>query len=92
MSLLMISSALNTHELARIGFLLVRNLLQGRIHGGTEAALDLADALHNFPENGNEVRLRLTLARLEEVIEKHPQLQSWLAPFVSQGGAEFFDK
>lgn len=82
------SPTLNTHELARIGFLLIRNLLQGRMPGGTEAATDLADALHNFPEPGNDIRLKLTLARLTEVIEKHPQLQSQLAAFVSQGSQD----
>ncbi len=42
----------NTHALAKAGFITIRNLLEGRVEGGSAAALALAEALHNLPEPG----------------------------------------
>lgn len=65
---------IDTNELSRAGFTLIRNLLQGREKGGESAALELADALHNLPSPGNEFLDNLTRERLREFIAKHPHL------------------
>ena len=70
---------LNTHALAKIGFTLIRGLLEGRIPGGTAPAIDLADALHNFPEHGNKLHEELTLQDLSNFVIKYPEFRSFLS-------------
>ncbi|WP_459252881.1 hypothetical protein [Acinetobacter baumannii] len=66
----------NTHALAKAGFITIRNLLEGRVEGGSAAALALAlaEALHNLPEPGNTFLQKLTLDRLQEFTESYPHL------------------
>jgi hypothetical protein len=52
----------------------IRNLLEGRVEGGSAAALALAEALHNLPEPGNTFLQKLTLDRLQEFTESYPHL------------------
>ncbi|CAK7035882.1 MAG: hypothetical protein BACC_04488 [Bacteroides sp.] len=73
---------LDTHVLARIGFTLIRSLIQGRRPGGLAAALDLADALHNLPEPGNEFLVELTLKSLDEFVSNYPEFKSSLSAAV----------
>lgn len=77
----MITIKINTHALAKAGFMQIRNLLEGRLPGGPAAALDLAEALHNLPEPGNAFLENLTLRNLEQVIAKYPQLRGSLVQF-----------
>lgn len=70
---------INTHALAKAGFTTIRNLLEGRVEGGSAAALALAEALHNLPEPGNTFLQntflqKLTLDRLQEFTESYPHL------------------
>lgn len=73
---------IDTIALAKVGFMQIRNLLEGRLPGGSAAAFDLAEALHNLPEPGNAFLHNLTLRNLEQVIVKYPQLRSSLVPFM----------
>lgn len=59
-------------QLAKEGFQLIRNLLDGRISGGKEAALELAEALHNFPTPDNEITYELTEKNLKRFVSKYP--------------------
>jgi len=65
---------INTHALAKAGFITIRNLLEGRVEGGSAAARALAEALHNLPEPGNTFLQKLTLDRLQEFTESYPHL------------------
>ncbi len=77
----MTTPKIDTLALANVGFMQIRNLLEGRLQGGPAAALDLAEALHNLPEPGNAFLENLTLRNLEQVIAKHPQLRDSLVQF-----------
>lgn len=70
---------MDSHDLAKTGFTLIRGLLEGRIQGGSVAALDLAEALHNLPDPGNTFLVELTLRNLTKVAARHPQLRASLA-------------
>jgi len=65
---------MDTFKLAIAGFVTIRNLLQGRVEGGSGAALELAEALHNLPEPQNVITRDLTLEGLDKFIQKHPHL------------------
>ena len=65
---------MDTHALAKEGFITIRNLLEGRIEGGVAAALALAEALHNLPEAGNTFLENLTRESLQGVAENYPHL------------------
>lgn len=73
---------MDTHNLAVVGFTTIRNLLSGRIKGGTQAALDLAEALHNLPDPDNDFTRQLTIRRLQAVIRKHPTLTPTFEKFL----------
>lgn len=64
-------------QLSTEGFTLIRNLLEGRVAGGANCALQLAEALHNLPlEPNNDFRTKLVCERLQSFINDHP----WLDP------------
>lgn len=43
------------------------------------AALELAEALHNLPEPGNDFLQELTLKSVREFTTKHPHLKAYLS-------------
>jgi len=73
---------MDTHGLAKAGFLIIRNILEGRCSGGIEAAFELAEALHNLPEPGNKVTTKLTVDLLSAFVGKYPQHHEHLALYV----------
>ncbi len=68
--------------LSKSGFTLIRNLLQGRIAGGAQAAEELAESLHNLPEPGNEFLHNLTIDHLKNFVRKYPDLAKYIEPYV----------
>ncbi|WP_321266875.1 hypothetical protein [Alcaligenes faecalis] len=72
----------DTHALAKVGFTIIRGLLDGRIPGGSAPAVDLADALHNLPEPGNRFLEELTLLDLNEFVTNYPEFRSFLSTVV----------
>lgn len=74
---------MNLTGLSRAGFTLIRNLLDGRVAGGPEAARDLAEALHNLPEVGNEFLVELTIDNITRFMETYPELSEYLEPDVA---------
>ncbi len=66
--------------LARDGFIAIRAALK---RGKPDIALDIAEALHNMPDEGNYFQKELTMAALRELLERYPdepivqQLNSW---------------
>ena len=72
------TTSLDTHLLAKIGFTLIRGLLAGRVPGGVAAALDIAEALHTLPKpgsTGSPFFEELTLRNLTQVVAKYPQFR-----------------
>ncbi|HDZ9262766.1 TPA: hypothetical protein RUZ02_002537 [Vibrio cholerae] len=57
--------------LAQEGFTAIRNLLAGRVEGGSDLALKLSQALHNIPVGNNENDERFTAQKIVEVIESN---------------------
>lgn len=72
----------DTLALAKVGFTIIRGLLDGRIPGGLAPATDLADALHNLPEPGNKFLEELTLLDLNDFVIKYPEFRSFLSVIV----------
>lgn len=69
---------IDTHSLAKTGFTLIRGLLNGSIKGGAAVALELAEALHNLPEPGNDFLQEWTLKSVRKFTTKHPHLKAYL--------------
>lgn len=65
---------INTTELSRIGFTVIRNILSSE--GNTKMALDLAETLHNMPNEGNQFLEEMMVKRLNEFIMKYPDLKN----------------
>jgi len=62
--------------LAKEGFTLIRNALEDRVEGGLELAKDIAEALHNLPEENNQFLIEMTIERVNELVNKYPQCGS----------------
>lgn len=73
---------MDTFSLAKWGFTTIRNLLEGRIPGGSEAAKVLAEALHNLPEPDNEFCVDMTIERLARFKEKFPEASEGMSSIV----------
>lgn len=67
--------------LANAGFSLIRNVLEDRIEGGVDAALELAETLHNLPLPGNEFCQELTQRKLELFVSKYPHFETQLKAY-----------
>lgn len=65
--------------LAQDGFTLIRNLLEGRVEGGVELAKEVAETLHNFPSDGNDVTEQMTCENLIALQKKYSDNASILA-------------
>lgn len=78
------SDKINTHELAKTGFLMIRKLLQGRLSGGPTAALQLAEAFHSLPESESEFLEELVSQKLNQLIAKYPEFRDHLERFTQQ--------
>lgn len=61
----------NREMLAQEGFTAIRNLLAGRVEGGSDLALKLSQALHNIPVGDNERDELFTAQNIVEVIESN---------------------
>lgn len=61
----------NREMLAQEGFTAIRNLLAGRVEGGSDLALKLSQALHNIPVGDNERDELFTVQNIVEVIESN---------------------
>jgi hypothetical protein len=73
---------MDTLRLSKTGFTLIRDLLQGRIEGGVKAAEQLADALHNLPDPGDDFLNRMTIERLQAFAHNHPQIAHIIGEYV----------
>lgn len=82
----------DTHNLAKSGFTAIRNLLEGREKGGSEAALALAEALHNLPERENRFCHELVLEGLIAFGKKYPHLKRYYSPFIEDEEGLTFEK
>ena len=69
--------AFDAQPLAKAGFLLIRNLLEGRVAGGSAVALEVAEALHNLPEPGNRFLECHTLKAVGDFVTRHPEFRSY---------------
>ena len=68
--------------LARKGFELIRFALK---HGQLELAQDIAEALHNIPDENNKFQADLTISAVANLIERHPDGQvDQLKQFIGQ--------
>jgi hypothetical protein len=66
--------------LSNQGFILIRNILTARNNGGQQMAKEIAEALHNLPENmSNTFLVDLTKERIKELVIKYPECESLLA-------------
>jgi len=74
---------MDTRNLSKIGFTIIRNLLEGRCDGGAEAAKELADVLHNLPEPGNWFLSNLTKDLLAAYIGKYPHLSEYFERYIN---------
>lgn len=64
-------------QLAQEGFILIRNLLEGRFEGGAEMAKEVADALHNIPTSEeNAFTEQMTCERISELKKRYPDYTS----------------
>jgi len=70
---------MDVFNLSKSSFTLIRNLLEGRVNGGTEAAKELAEAMHNLPEEGNNLLVKLTTKNLGEFVLKYPHLKKYIS-------------
>jgi hypothetical protein len=73
---------MDTLGLSKTGFTIIRNLLQGRIEGGTKAAEQLAEGLHNLPEPGNDFLAQMTTERLNAFVNDYPQFADTIGQHV----------
>ncbi|MFX4226492.1 MAG: hypothetical protein ACFHHU_00955 [Porticoccaceae bacterium] len=72
-------------DVAQEGFTVIRNLLEGRVKGGSAAAAALAEALHNLPiEQENSFTHQLTSERLTAFFKIHPGLQRHMPQAAAQ--------
>lgn len=66
--------------LANHGFTLIRNALTARNNDGQQMAKEIAEALHNLPENINNTFLvEMTKERVKELAIKYPKCETLLA-------------
>ena len=73
---------MDTLGLSKTGFTIIRNILQGRNEGGAKAAEQLAEALHNLPEPGNDYLTRMTIDNLQAFVTDYPQYADILGQHV----------
>jgi len=72
---------MDTFNLSKWGFTVIRNLLEGRVQGGEYAAKELAEALHNLPEPDNNFCENMTRERLMKFMAKYPALSKEMPEF-----------
>lgn len=87
------TTQIDTNGLARDGFVIIRNLLEGRtldrrgsllarIIGidrvGVDQALELAEALHNLPDPDNDFTQAMTIERVRAYVDRYPEHRSLL--------------
>jgi hypothetical protein len=59
--------------LSRLGFELIRYLIRENRHA---VALDLAEALHNMPDNNDDYyRTKLTIEKVNNFTKKYPEME-----------------
>ncbi|MBE0362243.1 hypothetical protein PULV_a4060 [Pseudoalteromonas ulvae UL12] len=71
---------MNTNALSKEGFTLIRNALEVRNSGGQQLAIDIAEALHNLPDdNSNTFLIDMTEERVKELASKYSECEKLLA-------------
>ena len=68
--------------LSRIGFTLIRLLLETRQPDDIDTAQELAEALHNLPDNDHDFLYDRLVSNLKIFADKHPELRSYLEQHV----------
>ncbi len=69
---------MNTQALAKEGFTLIRNLLEGRVPGGHALALKVSEALHNLPEPGNDFLVNMICENVTALADEYDACQCLL--------------
>ena len=65
--------------LSNQGFILIRNILTARNNGGQQMASDIAEALHNLPDDiSNNFLVDMTKENVKELAIKYPECECLL--------------
>lgn len=73
---------IDTIGLSRIGFTLIRTLLETKKPAEIETAKELAEALHNLSDKSNEFLYELTIKKLTAFVDKYPELRGYIEEHV----------